>query len=119
MKLIIALSCLLVVAFANEDPKVLKNDAEVNVDSFKYDLELDNSIKATQQGELKDKDSWVVHGENSHKSPEGEDVSIKYSADEYGYHVEAAHPPLPTPPPTPDYILKAIEWIKAHPYVEH
>ncbi|EDW02338.1 cuticular protein 47Eg [Drosophila grimshawi] len=118
MKLIIALSCLLVVAFANEDPNVLKNDAEVNVDSFKYSYEFDNSIKADQQGELKGADIWYVTGQNSHTSPEGEQVSIQYQADENGYQVLGANPPLPTSPPIPEAIQRALDYIRDHPSQE-
>ncbi|XP_061401383.1 cuticular protein 47Eg-like [Musca vetustissima] len=118
MKFFIVFACLLAVAFANEDANVIRSDAEVNVDSFKYAYEFDNSIKAQQEGKLAGEDTWIVNGQYSYTSPEGEQVSLQYTADENGFHVDAANPLLPTPPPIPDYILKAIEYIKAHPNPE-
>ncbi|XP_013106441.1 cuticular protein 47Eg-like [Stomoxys calcitrans] len=114
MKFFIALACILAVVAANQDANVIKSDSEVNVDNFKYAYEFDNSIKAQQQGSLNG-DNWVVKGDFAFTSPEGEQVSLQYTADENGYHVDSANPLLPTPPPIPEHILKAIEYIKAHP----
>lgn len=49
----------------------------------------------------------------SRVSPEGEQVQLTYTADERGYLPQGSH--LPTPPPTPDYILKALEFIARNP----
>ncbi|XP_034651757.1 cuticular protein 47Eg [Drosophila subobscura] len=117
MKFIIAFACLLAVACANEDAGVLRNDAEVNVDSFKYALKLDNSVDIEQQGQLNGEE-WTVKGQQAWTSPEGEAVSIQYVADQNGYQVLAANPPLPTSPPIPEAIQRALEWIAAHPSKE-
>ncbi|EDW73969.1 uncharacterized protein Dwil_GK21625 [Drosophila willistoni] len=114
MKIIIALSCLLALAYANENANVLRNDAEVNVDSFKYAWELDNSAKVAQEG-VQNGEEWKVNGQHSWTSPEGEAVSIQYLADANGYQVLAANPPLPTPPPVPEAIQRALAYIAAHP----
>ncbi|XP_037955763.1 cuticular protein 47Eg-like [Teleopsis dalmanni] len=118
MKFFVVFACLLAVAFAGNDVNVIRSDAEVNVDNFKYAYEFDNSIKAEQQGNLKGEDTWVVNGQYSYTSPEGEQVSLAYTADENGYHVDAANPLLPTPPPIPAAILRSLEWIAAHPSKE-
>ncbi|XP_016927454.1 cuticular protein 47Eg [Drosophila suzukii] len=117
MKFFIAFACLLALAAANEDANVLRNDAEVNVDSFKSALELDNSVKLQQEGSLHG-DEWIVKGSQAWTSPEGENVAIEYVADANGYQVLSANPPLPTPPPIPEAIKRAIEWIAAHPSKE-
>ncbi|XP_017038859.1 cuticular protein 47Eg [Drosophila ficusphila] len=114
MKFFIAFACLLALAVANEDAGVLRNEAEVNVDNFKYALKLDNSVDVEQAGNLKGEE-WVVNGQQAWTSPEGEQVSIQYVADANGYQVLSANPPLPTPPPIPEAIQRAIEWIAAHP----
>ncbi|XP_013109101.2 cuticular protein 47Eg-like [Stomoxys calcitrans] len=113
MKLLIALTCILAVVAANENANVLRNDAEVNVENFKYALELDNSVNTQQEGSLNG-GNWVVKGSYKFTSPEGEEVSVQYTADENGYHVDAAQPVLPTPPPIPEHILKAIKYIEEH-----
>ncbi|XP_037944608.1 larval cuticle protein 9-like [Teleopsis dalmanni] len=86
MKFVILFACLFALAFANEEANVLKNDAEVNPDSFKYAYEFDNHIKAVQEGILKDKDLWFVSGEYEYISPEGKTVKVSYVADDTGYH---------------------------------
>ncbi|XP_034108233.1 cuticular protein 47Eg [Drosophila albomicans] len=118
MKFFVLFACLLAVAFANEDADVLRSESEVNPEGFKYAYEFSNSIKAEQQGDLKDGEEWVVKGDSSYTSPEGEPISISYLADANGYQVISANPPLPTPPPIPEAILKAIAYIEAHPSQE-
>ncbi|XP_022229589.1 cuticular protein 47Eg [Drosophila obscura] len=115
MKFIIAFACLLAVAYANEDANVLRSDAQVNVDSFKYALELDNSVNVKQEGELRSGDEWVVQGNQAWTSPEGVPVAIQYVADQNGYQVISANPALPTSPPIPEAIQRSLDWIAAHP----
>ncbi|KAH8321562.1 hypothetical protein KR074_009097, partial [Drosophila pseudoananassae] len=110
----IAFACLLAVACANEDAGVLRSEQEVNVDNFKYVLKLDNSVDVEQEGQLTGEE-WVVKGTQAWTSPEGEPVSIQYVANENGYQVLSANPPLPTPPPIPEAIQRALDWIAAHP----
>uniref|UniRef100_A0A1I8PPQ2 Uncharacterized protein n=1 Tax=Stomoxys calcitrans TaxID=35570 RepID=A0A1I8PPQ2_STOCA len=114
MKFFIVLACVLAVVAANEDAEVLRSESQVNVEDFKYALELGNSVKTQQEGSLNG-ENWVVKGSYEFTSPEGEQVSVQYTADENGYHVDSAQPLLPTPPPIPEHILKAIEYINAHP----
>ncbi|KAH8233509.1 hypothetical protein KR026_009120, partial [Drosophila bipectinata] len=110
----IAFACLLAVACANENANVLRSDAEVNVNDFKYALELDNSVNVQQQGELHGEE-WIVKGSQGWTSPEGEQVALTYVADANGYQVLSANPPLPTPPPIPEAIQRSLAWIQAHP----
>ncbi|XP_011188649.1 cuticular protein 47Eg-like [Zeugodacus cucurbitae] len=117
MKFFVVLACFLAVAYANEEADVLRLDSEVNPDSFKYAYEFSNSIKAEQEGILSG-DALNAKGQYSYISPEGEAVSVQYIADENGYQVVSANPPLPTPPPIPEAILKAIAYIEAHPSKE-
>ncbi|XP_017068956.1 cuticular protein 47Eg [Drosophila eugracilis] len=114
MKFLIAFACLLAVAVANEDAEVITNKQEVNVDSFKYASKLSNSADVEQYGNLNGEE-WVVKGKHGWTSPEGQQVEYNYIADANGYQVLSANPPLPTPPPIPEAIKRAIEWIKAHP----
>ncbi|EDV56506.1 cuticular protein 47Eg [Drosophila erecta] len=114
MKFFIAFACLLAVALANEDAGVLRSEQEVNVDNFKFALKLDNSVDVEQQGALNGEE-WVVKGAQAWVSPDGVPVSIQYLADANGYQVLSANPPLPTPPPIPDYIQRSLEYIAAHP----
>ncbi|TDG38505.1 hypothetical protein AWZ03_015073, partial [Drosophila navojoa] len=46
-------------------------------------------------------------------SPEGEKIEVSYVADENGYQPKSDS--LPTPPPIPDEIERALKWIAANP----
>lgn len=43
-------------------------------------------------------------------SPEGAPFQLSWTADERGYNPVGNH--LPTPPPTPDYVLNTLELIR-------
>ena len=80
-------------------------DAEGN---FAYAFDTTNGIAVQESGNIAG-----VTGAAQYISPEGEAIELKYTADQDGYHPVGSH--LPTPPPIPDYILRAIEYINAHP----
>ncbi|XP_061398473.1 larval cuticle protein 2-like [Musca vetustissima] len=90
--------------------KSMKSD--VRADGFEYNLETSNYIREEAAGD----EHGNMHGSYEYLTPEGEHVKVTYTADENGYHPEGEW--IPTPPPIPDYILKAIEYIKAHPSKE-
>lgn len=54
-----------------------------------------------------------AQGSYSFTSPEGELVQITYVADENGFQPQGTH--IPTPPPIPDAIQRAIDYILSHP----
>lgn len=54
-----------------------------------------------------------AQGSYSFTSPEGELVQVTYVADENGFRPQGTH--IPTPPPIPDAIQRAIDYILAHP----
>ncbi|TDG50806.1 hypothetical protein AWZ03_002795 [Drosophila navojoa] len=118
MKFLIAFACLLAVACANESADVLSDARKLDIESFETAFKLSNSIESEQKGIL-DGPNWKVTGQNSHVSPEGEKVYVQYVADENGYRPVDAYPPLPTPPPIPEAIQRAIDYIKAHPIPEN
>ncbi|XP_055846823.1 pupal cuticle protein Edg-78E-like [Episyrphus balteatus] len=80
-------------------------DAEGN---FAYAFDTTNGIAVQESGNVAG-----VTGAIQYISPEGEAIEIKYTADQDGYHPVGNH--LPTPPPIPEYIIRAIEYINAHP----
>ncbi|CAD7090691.1 unnamed protein product [Hermetia illucens] len=83
--------------------------------SYQYSYETSNGIAAQEQGV----GGHSAAGAASHTSPEGIPIKLTYTADENGFHPEGAHLPVPPPPePIPDYIVRALQWIEAHPYKE-
>ncbi|XP_058124208.1 endocuticle structural glycoprotein SgAbd-2-like [Anopheles ziemanni] len=107
--------CVLVVALiasvaAEKDAVVLRQDVEINPDgSYQYAYETSNGIQAEQQGTLKDvgdEKAQVVQGQYAYSNPDGSRVSLQYIADENGYQPQGDH--LPTPPPIPAAIERAL-----------
>lgn len=90
--------------------KQLKSD--VREDGFDFVLDTSNSIHEDASGDV----HGNIHGSYEYDSPEGEHIKVSYVADENGFHPDSAA--LPTSPPVPAAILKAIEYNVAHPYKE-
>ncbi|CAD7082440.1 unnamed protein product [Hermetia illucens] len=76
--------------------------------SFKYAFDTTNGIAVQEQG-----NALSAAGSAQWVSPEGAPVSFSYTADENGYQAAGDYVPK-----TPDYIIRAIEWIRAHPSKE-
>ncbi|KAJ8732711.1 hypothetical protein PYW07_015310 [Mythimna separata] len=98
---------------------IIKQQQEVNFDgSYQYSYETGNGIAAQEQGYLKnagqkDLEAQVAQGSYSYTSPEGIPISVTYTADENGFSAQGAH--LPTPPPIPEAILRALQYIESQP----
>lgn len=73
--------------------QILRNDQEVNPQSFQYAYETSNGIQAQEAGQLRQigrEQAVVAQGSYSYTSPEGEPISISYIADENG-KLETSH----------------------------
>ncbi|XP_043280367.1 larval cuticle protein LCP-17-like [Venturia canescens] len=109
---------------ANPDfeAKILQQESDLNPDGSHFNIfETENGIKVRQEGSVKvlGEEAAVhsVQGEFSYYSGgSGDPYVVTYVANENGYQPQGAH--LPTPPPVPVAIARALEYIKAHPYVE-
>ncbi|KAM3962341.1 cuticular protein 49Ae [Aphomia sociella] len=116
------------VAFAVSAPQksdqvieIIKQDFDQQVDgSYKYSYETQNGIKAEETGTLKKAagpdatDVIVAQGGFSYTAPDGTVINLNYIADdENGFRPEGAH--LPTPPPIPPAIQKALDYLATLP----
>nr|XP_003701847.1 PREDICTED: larval cuticle protein LCP-17-like [Megachile rotundata] len=85
--------------------------------SYAFSYETANGIKASEHGQLKQLNDTnsvvVVEGSYSYSVADGNPVVLSYVADENGFQPKGEH--LPTPHPIPEGILKALEYIAAHP----
>lgn len=85
--------------------------------SYAFNYETENGIKAGEQASatLYTNGQMVLNarGSYSYIAPDGRPISVEYVADENGFRAVGDH--LPTPPPTPEAILKSLEFNRAHP----
>ncbi|XP_032590743.1 larval cuticle protein 2 [Drosophila grimshawi] len=89
--------------------EVLSRTDDVRADGFNSELKTSNGIEQTASGD----EHGTIHGSFSWTSPEGLPVNLNYVADENGYQPQSDV--LPTSPPIPEAIARALEWIAAHP----
>lgn len=84
-----------------------------NIGDFRY--ETGNNIYAEEQGFLKsvseNNDALVQHGSYSYTAPDGQVITVEYTADEFGFRVKGDH--IPTPPPVSPEIQKGLDLIYA------
>lgn len=92
----------------NAEIRSLKNEAADAEGNYHYAYETSNGIQFQEAGNPNG-----VRGTLNYISPEGEHIALTYTADEEGFHPAGDH--LPTPPPVPAYVLRALEYIRAHP----
>ncbi|CAH2237029.1 endocuticle structural glycoprotein ABD-4-like [Pararge aegeria] len=126
MRVIILLAVVAIVASAPQKPAdqviaILKQEFDQQADgSYVYSYETENGIKADETGTLKkasgpdSNDVIVAQGAFSYTAPDGTVISLNYVADdENGFKPEGAH--LPTPPPIPPAIQKALDYLATLP----
>ncbi|XP_064543630.1 endocuticle structural glycoprotein SgAbd-3 [Drosophila montana] len=119
MKLILLCALFVAVTLAADNNDFISNESNVEYNGkFFYHYELLDGSKATQNGELKEieKDQYgeAVKGHFSFAGDDGKEYAISYTADENGYRPVGDH--LPTPPPTPESVLKTLKYLEEHPY---
>ncbi|XP_028129636.1 endocuticle structural glycoprotein SgAbd-2-like isoform X1 [Diabrotica virgifera virgifera] len=85
--------------------------------SYKWSYATDNGITAEEEGRLKGRGSqqeaMEARGGFSYTAPDNTVISLTYTADENGFQAYGPH--LPTPPPIPVAIQRALDWIRANP----
>lgn len=98
------------------DATALRQEQEVNPDSYQFAYETSNGIKAEEVGALKkigEEEAIAAQGGFSYKAPGGEDISVIYVADENGFQPQGDH--IPVPPAIPALIERALKYLAEHP----
>jgi hypothetical protein len=100
-------------ASSDSEAVVTKQESDIRPDgSYEYAYETSNGIAASESGV----GGETAQGEFSYTGDDGIPIRLTYTADENGFQPQGDH--LPTPHPVPEYILRALEWIRTHPQPE-
>lgn len=98
---------------------IISQESNIEPDgSYQYSYETANGIKGQETGTLKkatnpdSSDVIIADGSVSYTDPDGNLISLTYTADdENGFVPQGDH--LPTPPPIPPAIQKALDLLLA------
>lgn len=60
-----------------------------------------------------DEPAMEAQGSYQYVAPDGTPIAVQYVANENGFQPQGEH--IPTAPPIPEAILRALDWIAAHP----
>lgn len=58
-------------------------------------------------------EAQLIQGSVQYNAPDGTPIALSWTADEFGAQVSGSH--LPTPPPIPPEIQRALEWLAKQP----
>lgn len=102
--------------------RIISQDSVQNEDgSYQWKYDTENGISASEvnvphpagpDGSL----APSVQGGYAYTAPDGQPISITYTAGEQGFVAQGAS--IPVPPPIPEEILRSLEWNAAHPEEE-
>ncbi|CAH2980178.1 unnamed protein product [Chilo suppressalis] len=85
--------------------------------NYRYSYETGNGISAHESGSPRapgpEGPAVTAEGGYSYRAPDGQQISLSYTADENGFHPTGSH--IPTPPPIPEAILRSLEFNRQHP----
>ncbi|KAL0132056.1 hypothetical protein PUN28_000078 [Cardiocondyla obscurior] len=99
---------------------ILRQTQDASPDgSYSYSYDTENGISVAETGQPKNigpNQIESVRGQYSYTAPDGTPIVVTYSADENGFVASGAH--LPTPPPIPIAIQRALAYNAAHPEEE-
>nr|CAI5858386.1 unnamed protein product [Callosobruchus analis] len=90
---------------ANDVP-ILRLDNNNDGETYSYALETGNGIVAHEEGDSRG-EGTKAQGGYTYTAPDGQVISIQYTADENGYQAQGSH--LPVAPAIPEEIQKAVE----------
>ena len=100
--------------------KIVNQDSEVNPDGSFYNVwDSDNNIRVQEEGSIKihnNDEILSVSGKIAYNDDKGNPIYLTYIADENGFQPQGDH--LPTLPPLPKSVARALEYIAKHPYTE-
>ncbi|XP_062554347.1 pupal cuticle protein Edg-78E-like isoform X2 [Armigeres subalbatus] len=107
----VLLGALLLLAHSvgSQEVEIVEQENNIEPDgTYSYRYRLTDGTEAQEQGQ----GGVSANGGYSYTSPEGEVIRITYTADENGFNPQGDV--IPQPPPIPEAILRALEYIRTH-----
>jgi hypothetical protein len=116
--------CLVVSSYSQDDlfrkpEKIIKssNDVGEKLGNYAFVYETEGGILQKEVGSRKyegtDAETQLIQGSVQYNAPDGTPVALSWTADEFGAQVSGTH--LPTPPPIPPEIQRALDWLAKQP----
>ncbi|CAH2101276.1 unnamed protein product [Euphydryas editha] len=106
-----------VLSSCQRNDAILRNDFDGPYadGSYKWAIQTEGGIFHEQRGSVKanPEHSLLVEGQYQYTAPDGQVINLLYKADETGFHPVGDH--LPTPPPIPPLIQRALDYLASLP----
>ncbi|XP_065077598.1 endocuticle structural glycoprotein SgAbd-3-like [Ochlerotatus camptorhynchus] len=100
-----------------KDIPIVSHENVLEVDGkFRYSYEGGDGTRAVQDGQqivVNNQAGTASQGQYTYQGDDGKTYSVSYTADENGYRPSAEH--LPTPPPVPAPIARALAFLATLP----
>lgn len=105
--------------YFRQPEKILSENRNLgdNRGQYSFNFETEGGIVQTETGSRKyagtPSETQLIQGSVQYNAPDGTPIAISWTADEFGTQVAGTH--VPTPPPIPPAIQRALEWIAKQP----
>lgn len=106
------MACVLAAPGPGSNAEITQFASVSDENGYGFQVALSDGSNFSEEG----KGGEYARGTYSYPSPEGIPISVTYEADANGFRPQSES--IPTPPPTPEYILRAIRYIEEHPTPE-
>ncbi|EDW68481.1 larval cuticle protein 65Ag1 [Drosophila virilis] len=94
----VALFALALAAPPQSDVQIVRQDSDVQPDSYKYGVETSDGTNKNEEGQLKnigtEQEAISVKGSFSFVADDGQTYQVNYIADENGFQPQGAHLPV-------------------------
>ncbi|KAK0160620.1 hypothetical protein PV328_008011 [Microctonus aethiopoides] len=105
--------------YFREPEKIISDSRNVGDRLGQYSVryETDGGILQQETGSRKYAgtvdETQLIQGSVQYNAPDGTPIALSWTADEYGARIVGTH--IPTPPPIPPEIARALEWLAKQP----
>lgn len=105
--------------YFREPEKIVAESRNVGdrLGQYSISYETDGGILQRESGSRKyagtPDEAQLIQGSVQYNAPDGTPISFSWTADEFGTQISGSH--IPTPPPIPPEIQRALDWLAKQP----